>query len=71
MCWVKSKFYNNTSIAININSNQSISLQTYHFNLAVTQHDVSVVAHNGTFIIEKVTVGINSTYGADASVVVQ
>ena len=45
-----SKFYNNTSIAININSNQTISLQhTYHFNLTVTL-DVEVVGHNGTFI---------------------
>ena len=45
-----SQFYNNTSITININSNQTISLQhTYHFNLAVTL-DVEVVGHNETSI---------------------
>ena len=45
-----SRFYNNTSIAININSNQTISLRhTYHFNFPVTL-DVEVVGHNGTFI---------------------
>ena len=44
------KFYKSTSIAININSNQSISLRhTYHFNLAVMLF-VEVVGHNGTFI---------------------